>query len=53
MFILDVEKDNSKGEATARAPCRNTTKIFLQRVGAKEEVILVPEGSARPQGTRN
>ena len=52
MEILGINKESSQGEVIAQAPCRNTIKICLQKVGAKKGVSLVPKGSTRPQGTR-
>ena len=52
MEILGINKESSQGEVIAQAPCRNTIKICLQKVGAKKGVSLVPKGSARPQDTR-
>ena len=52
MDILSIEKKSSKGEVTYEDPCRNTINIFLQNVGTKEGVSLIPGRSARPQGAR-
>ena len=52
MDILDMEKESSKGKVTAGDPCRNSIKLCMQRVGTKEGVSLVPEGSVRPKGAR-
>ena len=38
MEILGMERENLKSEAKSASPCRNTIKLFLQKLGGKREL---------------
>ena len=47
-----MERESSKGEDTDAHPCISTIKLFFQNKGVKEVVSMIPEVSAKPQGSR-
>ena len=51
MGILDIQRESSKVEGTATASYINTINLCLQESGRKEEVSMIPEDSAKPQGS--